>query len=206
MNMRFRIIASLFLLIFGLMMVLAAPVKAGVPQQQPTVAIATVTGTPEGPTARVNADQEQINVRSGPSTEYTIVGVLVSGQVVPAYGKSAAGLWVQIGYPGVQGGIAWVYSPLVTLTRGGELPVIEPPPKPTPLTTPTIDPTLAAQFIVEQQSTRLPTFTQPPPLVIPTFAVEEPVLTNANFPMGLVIVVLGVVGIFSALISVLRGQ
>jgi uncharacterized protein YraI len=174
--------------------------------QQPTVAIATVTGTPSGPTARVNADQDQINVRSGPGTDYAVIGVLVAGQVVPAYGKSAAGLWIQIGYPGVEGGVAWVYSPLVTLTRGGELPIIEPPPTPTPRVTPTIDPTLAAQFVVEAPATRLPTFTAPPPLVIPTIEAVDPAISNVSFPMGLVIVAFGVLGLFSALISILRGR
>jgi uncharacterized protein YraI len=201
-----RLLFSAFVILLGLGLSLVSTMPVQTFAQQPTVAIATVTGTPSGPTARVNADQEQINVRSGPGTDYAIIGVLVSGQVVPAYGKSAAGLWIQVAYPGVEGGVAWVYSPLVTLTRGGELPIVEPPPTPTPRVTPTIDPTLAAQFVVEAPATRLPTFTAPPPLVIPTIEAFDPTLSNASFPMGLVIVAFGVLGLFSALISILRGR
>ncbi|MBI3159314.1 MAG: SH3 domain-containing protein [Chloroflexi bacterium] len=192
------------LLASALLAVVGAPgVYAGEPRQQPTVAIPTVTGTPQGPSVRVNADQAQINVRSGPGTEYPIVGVLVAGQIVPAFGKSAAGLWIQIGYSGVPEGVAWVYSPLVTVLRGSELPIIEPPPTPTPLVTPTLDPTLAAQFVAEIPATRLPTFTAPPPLAIPTYAAEEPLLTANTFPVGLLISILGIVGMLGAFFSAL---
>lgn len=179
-------------------------VLAGEDRQQPTVAIPTVTGTPPGPAIRVNADQAQVNVRSGPGTEYTIVGVLVAGQIVPAYGKSAAGLWIQVGYSGIPEGVAWVYSPLVTVLRGADLPIVEPPPTPTPLVTPTVDPTLAAQFIGEVPATQLPTYTPPPPLVIPTFAAEEPLLSPNTFPVGLLVVLMGVVGLLGTLFSLFR--
>lgn len=172
--------------------------------QQPTVAIPTVTGTPVGITASVNPDQEKINVRSGPNTDYPIVGVLVAGQKVPALGRSAGGDWVQIAYPGVPGGVAWVYAYLVTVN--GTLPIVEPPPTPTPLVTPTIDPTLAAQFVLELAPTRLPTFTAPPPLAIPTFAQPEPPRSPLGVPMGFVITGLGVLGLFGLVVSFFRGR
>ena len=170
--------------------------------QQPTVAIATVTGTPSGAIATVNADQEQINVRSGPSTDYPVVGVLVAGQSMPALGRSVGGDWVQIVYPGVEGGVAWVYAYLVSVNS--TLSVVEPPPTPTPRVTPTIDPTLASQFVIELAPTRLPTFTAPPPLAVPTFT-EEPLATNpGGVPMGFIIVGMGVVGAFGLLISLFQ--
>lgn len=174
--------------------------------QIPTVAIPTVTGTPPGPiaTVRRDTDQDQINVRSGPSVKYDIIGVLVPGQQVPALGRTPGGDWVQITYVGVQGSVGWVYSPLVEVT--GNIPIVEPPPTPTPRTTPTIDPTLAAQFVVELPPTRLPTYTPPPPLVIPTFTQDESPIQSANFPMGFVVIGLFVVGLFGIIISVLRGQ
>jgi hypothetical protein len=107
-------------------------------------------------------------------------------------------------YPGVAGGVAWVYAPLVTVF--GTLPIVEPPPTPTPATTPTIDPTLAAQFIVEIPPTRLPTFTAPPPLRIPTYTAPEVVTSGQVLPMGMVIVVVGILGLFGLLISFFRGQ
>lgn len=193
--------------VLNILLLMVTNVKANGTAQQPTVAIATVTGTPSGPFIRVNLDQEQINVRSGPGTDYEIIGVLVAGQIAPANGKSSAGLWIQVDYPGVPGGVAWVYSPLVTLTRGGELAILEPPPTSTPMVTPTVDPTLAAQLIVEVPPTRLPTFTPPAePLVIPTFESSQPLLSNANFPMGIVIIVFAVLGFLGALISLVRGR
>jgi uncharacterized protein YraI len=175
--------------------------------QQPTVSVPTVTGTPTGPIIRVYADQDHINVRAGPSTDYDIVGVMIAGQTAPAYGRTAGGLWIQIGYPGVEGGIAWVYSPLVeVIGSGGDLPIVEPPPIPTPRVTPTIDPTLAAQFVYEPQNTPLPTFTDPPPLVIPTFEPPEQQLGATRFPYGLLIAGFGILGILGALFSLLRGR
>jgi hypothetical protein len=183
----------------------AAKAQASSAWQIPTVSIPTVTGTPAGAIAIVTMEQDQINVRSGPgTTDYPIVGVLIAGQQVPALGRSIGGDWVMIAYPGVSGGVAWVYSPLVTLD--GSVPLVEPPPTPTPRTTPTVDPTLAAQFIVEIPPTRLPTFTPPGPLVVPTFQPAGSADGSTRIPMGLVITGLGVIGIFGLLISFLRGR
>ena len=172
-------------------------------QQQPTVAIPTVTSTPYGPIAVVYSDpEEQINVRSGPGTDYPKVGVLLNRQQVPALGTTPGGSWVQIAYLGVESGVAWVYAPLVRID--GILPIVEPPPTPTPLTTPTIDPTLASQFIVDIPSTRLPTYTSPPPLIISTPSVEIIPTGTGGIPAGFVITGLTVIGLFGLIISVLR--
>ncbi len=199
-------ILLLFFIITGILMVYVPLAKADQLYQIPTVAIPTVTGTPIGTvaTVRTDIDQDQVNLRSGPSTNYDLVGVLIIGQEVPALGRTAGGDWVQIEYPGVQGGVAWVYSPLVNVS--GNLPIIEPPPTPTPQTTPTIDPTLAAQFIVEIPPTRLPTFTPPPPLMIPTYEPQQTETDGVGIPMGFVIIGLGVVGIFGTFLSFLRGR
>ena len=178
--------------------------RADILRQIPTVSIPTVTGTPSGALAKVTMEQDQINVRSGPSTDYPIIGVLIAGQQVPALGRSVGGDWVQIAYPGVEGGVAWVYAPLVTLD--GSVRVVEPPPTPTPLTTPTIDPTLAAQFIIDIPPTRLPTFTPPGPLVIPTFQAADLPGSTGRIPMGLMITGMAVIGVFGLLISLLRGR
>lgn len=175
-------------------------------KQIPTVSIPTVTGTPVGAIAVV-LDNEQgfVNVRAGPSSVYyEIVGVLVEGDQVPALGRSPGGDWIQIAYPGVPGGVAWIWVDLVTVT--GSLPVVEPPPTPTPQTTPTIDPTLAEQFLVEIPPTRLPTFTEPPSISIPTFQVEPEEPQQEGVPMGLIIIGMAVIGLFGTLISILRGR
>lgn len=171
--------------------------------QIPTVAIATVTGTPVGAIAIVR-DNEQgfINVRSGPSSVYfEIVGVLVEGSQIPALGRSPGGEWIKIAYPGVNGGVAWIWVDLVDIR--GNLPIVELPPTPTPRTTATIDPTLAAQFLVEIPPTRMPTFTAPGPVIRPTYAQEQALGAPGRVPMGLILIVMTVVGLLGALISFL---
>jgi uncharacterized protein YraI len=171
--------------------------------QQPTVAIATVTGTPTGPIAIVYSDPEdQINVRSGPDVFYPKVGVLINRQEVPALAQTEGGTWVMIVYPGVPEGVAWVYAPYVRVT--GELPVVPKPPTPTPETTPTIDPTLASQFISEIPPTRKPTFTPPPPLVIATYEPVDISSGTGGLPSGFIILGLASVGVFGLIVSFLR--
>jgi hypothetical protein len=174
--------------------------------QQPTVAIATVTSTIVGPVISVRPqEQDQVNVREGPGTTYPKVGVLLIGQTMPAKGKSAGGDWIMIEYPGVPGGVAWVYAPLVNLS-GGELPIIEPPPTPTPKYTPTIDPTLAARFVITTVPTLLPTFTAPPPLNIPTIQPEPQSIMPSGLPMGLIIIILFAGGLFIGLFTLAQGR
>lgn len=183
---------------------LIQPAQAEEHAQIPTVAIPTVTGTPVGAIAIVR-DNEQgfVNVRSGPSgVYYEIVGMLVEGSQVPALGRSPGGEWIKIVYPGVPGGVAWIWVDLVDVR--GNLPIVEVPPTPTPRTTATIDPTLAAQFLVEQLPTRLPTFTVPGPLLRPTFTQVPALGAPGRLPMGLVLIVMVVLGLFGSLISFLR--
>ncbi len=173
--------------------------------QLPTGSIPTVTGTPSGPivTVRPGGGEDFVNVRSGPNALYPRVGMLLAGQTAPAKGRSPGGEWVLIEYPGAPGGVGWVYAAFVSMTPG-DLPIVEPPPTPTPEMTNTIDPTLAAQFIVTAAPTRLPTFTPPPPLLIPTFPPAQTSAVPAGIPMGLVIVVLFTIGILLGVISLVQ--
>jgi len=183
---------------------LAGKVSAAPAQQPPTVSIATVTGTPTGPVVVV---PEQVNVRTGPNTEYQLIGVLIAGQTAPAIGRTAGGDWIQIAYAGVPNNIAWVYSPFVVLDPPGAfLPIIEPPATATPRVTPTIDPTLAAQFnLSDVTATRLPTFTAAPPIIQPTIAAPN-LNSGTGIPPVLTIAGLVLIGTFGILISVLRGN
>jgi len=206
-----KIIVVLFFLMLNVFYTTHNPVQAiglsseleDVDYQQPTVAIPTVTGTPMGPVGIVYSDpEEQINVRSGPGVDYPKVGVLLNRQQVPAIGATPGGSWIQIVYPGVEGGVAWVYAPLLRVD--GILPIVEPPSTPTPQVTPTIDPTLASQFLIDIPATRLPTFTPPPPLVIATFPAVQTATGTGGVPIGFVITGLTVVGVFGLIISILR--
>ncbi len=197
------IIILFLLLALGLVLEGTNLVQASEYNQQPTVSIPTVTGTPKGPTAIVYSDPEdQINVRSGPDVFYPKVGVLINRQEVPALAKTEGGTWVKIVYPGVAEGVAWVYAPYLRIT--GELPVVPKPPTPTPETTPTIDPTLASQFISEIPPTRKPTFTPPPPLIVPTYESVPLASGTGGLPSGFIILGLVSVGIFGLIVSFLR--
>ena len=194
-----KFFAWLMVLGSALLMLSLASGAAAAPYAQE----ATVTGTPEGPMILV---PEQVNVRTGPSTDYDKVGVLIAGQRAPALGRSPGGEWIQIFYPGVPGNLAWVYAPFVVLDSDQRLlPIIEPPSTPTPRVTATIDPTLAAQFnIGGAPPTRLPKFTPAEPVVQPTFDETQADLPG-GFPPILAIMGLLVVGLFGTVISVLRG-
>jgi hypothetical protein len=198
-----------FWLAIVVMMWLAAilfsiPDRKSVAAQQPTGSVATVTGTATGPIIVVTYE-EQINVRSGPSSRfYPTIGIMYPLQEAPALGRSPGENWIMIYFPGVPGNVGWVYAPLVSFKEIGFLPIVEPPPTPTPLTTPTIDPTLAAAFIIPATPTRLPTFTPPPELVIPAFDDESQVSSAGRIPMGLIIFALAFLGGFGGLIAYLR--
>lgn len=170
--------------------------------QQPTGSIPTVTGTPTGPTARVNASISEsggINIRKGPSTLYEIIGKMYIDQDYPVLGKSPGGSWILIKDMTLNGGQGWVFTPNVFLSSG-EIPVAEVPPTPLPKATLQIDPTLAAQFVSTPLATKLPTYTPSAPLVIPTFEVFNS-QAFAGIPIGLIILVLIGLGLLMALFS-----
>lgn len=194
------------IVIIGAVLVPAGRIQAGPESQIPTVAIPTVTGTPVGALAVVlDNDQGYVNVRAGPSTvAYEIVGMLVEGQSVPALARTSGGDWIQIAYPGVAGGVGWIWSDLVDVR--GDVPIIDPPPTPTPQITATIDPTLAAQFLVEAPPTRLPTFTPAPQFVQSTLPADAPLATPGRLPIGMIIIGMAAIGAVGLLISFLGGR
>jgi hypothetical protein len=195
-------------LMFGLILLgLFNPGYSIVSAQQPTGSVPTVTGTPSGPTVQVDPSLDYIEVHAGPSSfDYPRIGILLANEVAPAIGRARDRLeWIQIRYLGVPGSTGWVYGLYVKLSPGAFLPLVDIPPTPTPVSTPTINPTLEAAFIGQQTPTRLPTFTPPPPLEVPSFS--EPDATGATgIPAGLLILSIGLFGFFGAVISYLRGR
>ena len=141
---------------------------------------------------------EPINVRTGPSTvDYPTIGQLPVGATAPALATSPHHEWIEITFPGGPGGVGWVYAANVTLT--GNLQIVEPPPTATPPATSTLDPTLAAAFNIQPTETRLPTFTPPPPLVIPTY--QDPIEPAGGFPIGGAILMIALVGALVFVVS-----
>jgi hypothetical protein len=149
----------------------------------------------------VITEEPQINVRMGPSSSiYPIVGTLPAGSTAPALGRSSGGDWIQIEYAGAPNNIGWVYSPLVQVSPG-TLRIVDPPPTPVPPATSTIDPTLAAQFNILPTNTRLPTFTPPPSLNVPTYIVGTAPEAQGAVPVAVIILALVALGIIGFLLS-----
>lgn len=201
-----RVVFLVFITAILVALNLTGPVMGEPLAQQPTGELPTVTSTPRGPYVVVNpitATETQINVRAGPSALTEKVGVLLIHQEANAIGRY--GDWIQIEYPGGPGGKAWVFANYVTI-YGGQIPLVEPPPTSTPNVTKTVDPTLAAQFLITPDATRLPTFTEPPPLEIPTFEPAGETSALGGLPMGLIIVGLGALGVFLGVIALISGR
>jgi hypothetical protein len=197
-----RIIAGMIALIVFLFISLAPSFSNAVWAQFPTVSIPTVTALPRGLYVRAVGDPENpLNVRSYPNSTSTRVGVFLVGQEANAYGYY--GDYVQIDYAGAPDNKGWVVLNRVEVF-GGSLPMLQPPPTATPSITKTIDPTLAAQFIITAIPSRLPTYTEPPALQIPTYQENVGGTATAGVPIGYVIVILAGLGLFLTLIAILR--
>ena len=94
-----------------------------------------------------------------------------------------------------------MYSPLVQVSAPGELQVVEPPPTPVQPATSTIDPTLAAQFVIQPTNTRLPTYTPAPTLVKIDF--DQSASTQNSVPWASIIIALAVLGVVGFLLSLI---
>ena len=203
MKVKFLKWATLFIisLCFVLVLYTVADTKSVI-AQQPTGSVPTVTGTPTGPMASVisyKAENEGINIRSGPGVDYNIIGKMWLDVDLPVIGKSPGGNWLLVNDPSIPGGQGWVFSFNVDVTVG-EIPVAEVPSTPLPQATDSIDPTLAAQFITTPLATKLPTYTPSAPLTIPTFEVFDS-QSFIGIPVGLIILVLFGLGLIMALFS-----
>ncbi len=78
------------------------------PAPAATSTVPPATPTPAGATFTVTAPG--LNVRSGPGTGYSTLGLLQQGDVVPIVGQldNGAGTWWQIRYSGSPDGLGWI--------------------------------------------------------------------------------------------------
>ena len=161
------------------------------------------TPTPYGPFITVTYI-EPINVRTGPNSfDYPVIGSIPVGGTAPAIGRSPAGEWIQITFPDGPRGIGWVYAANVSLSPNALLPVVEPPPTAVPIETSTVNPTFVAAFQASPTSTRMPTFTAPPALIISTYG-NITKKSSGQIQTGWLIVGLGLIGLIGIIISSLR--
>jgi hypothetical protein len=179
------------------------PKTAAAQQLNTSTPTATSAGTKSGAYITVTYF-EGTNVRTGPSSfDYPTIGHLSTGDVVPALGRSPAGEWIQIAFSDGPRGTGWVYAANVSVSPGALLQIVEPPPTPTLVMTPTINLTFVAAFKKSATPTRLPTFTAPPPLVIPTFSNPESPPSGRGFTTW-AIIILGIIGVAGMILTSLR--
>jgi len=105
-----------------------APLVQASPTQAPQL---TPTGTtPPQPTSTVppslTAGAQGVNVRTGPGTNYTLLGALDPGAQAAVTGRY--GNWWQISYNNAAG---WVLGDIVTVANAEGVPEVQPPPAPT---------------------------------------------------------------------------
>ena len=101
----------------------AAPTATSTPTPRPTATPTTRPTVAAGSSFTVA--RETVNVRSGPGTNYPVVGRVSQGQTFTPDGRNQAGDWLRFSFTGGQG---WVYAPLMTLTGMDSLPVVNAPP------------------------------------------------------------------------------
>ena len=114
---------------------------------------------PATPTGVVTGAQS-LNIRSGPGTNFPVIGVARNGDSGEIIGRSADGNWWVVSVPSAPGGMGWVSASFVTATDADDVPVIASPPPP-----PTATPRPATPTPQPIAPTPTPT---PAPLATPT--------------------------------------
>ncbi|GAB4528399.1 MAG: hypothetical protein Kow0063_04580 [Anaerolineae bacterium] len=127
--------------------VVVAPTDTPVPPPpSPTPVVVTDTPTPTplpateppateqppvagGPSVTVEVN---LNVRTGPGTNYERIGTLPEGTTVEIIGRVANSTWWQIPYADGPDGKGWISAGYGTATNTESVPVVEAPPPPSP--------------------------------------------------------------------------
>jgi heat shock protein HslJ len=97
----------------------------------PAPPIALPTPGPQVPTGRVIAP-EGVNVRTGPGTQYPVIGLAPFGATGEIVGRSADGQWWAAAAPASPTGLGWVSAAYVEVTNAQNVPILPAPPLPTP--------------------------------------------------------------------------
>ncbi|MFZ4826259.1 MAG: CARDB domain-containing protein [Phototrophicaceae bacterium] len=117
------------------------PVATAMPEASPT---------PQGVVATILSETQ--NIRSGPGTEYDILGELVQDEQVEIVGTNSSNGWLVIRYRGVFGWIANLPELNSVFGNVRTLPIIAAPPLPTPVVTQTPTPSPNADIVIQSAS------------------------------------------------------
>jgi heat shock protein HslJ len=138
----------------GVTVIPTDPVQATQPPQSTAPPVILPTPEPQDPVAVVIAP-DGVNLRSGPGTDYNILGAAAFGTSGEVIGRSQDNLWWVINVPGVAGNQGWAFSAYVDVTNADNVPVIPNPPTPTPLATATATPTPGPEIAFSATQTTL---------------------------------------------------
>jgi hypothetical protein len=203
----------------------ATPTRVGGPT-------ATPSHTPTNTPVIAHLDGDPTNLRSGPGLDFEIIATLDRGTELPLIGRWLGHDWYLVRWDLAPGGQAWVFAGLVVVV-GDEttVPAVEPPQLPT--IDPTLDAiqqtatvilqtpgaqetaTAAALFAPTGVYTATPdasggfggiapTFTAPPPYLQPDALSAPNGDDRSGIPPATVIVSLGLMGMLTLVVGLLR--
>lgn len=132
--------------------------------EEPIIDLPEPAPEPQTPTGTVSGTNV-LNIRSGPGTNFPIIGAARQGDTGTIVGRSQDGRWWVVDAPSLPGGRGWVSADFVIARNVENVPVIAAPPTPAP--TPTRVPPTPA-----------PTPTRVPPTSTP---VPPPPQAQINF-------------------------
>ena len=168
----------LLLILFGIVRLFSSP-GTGDTDNTPTAAVTTTpTGTPSAGAAVVTA-VGNVDVTSGPGSQYPVVGVLPAGAKASVVGRNPNGDWYAIAASGLPGGVGWVPASAVTAENTGSVPVFTPPPLATATPTVTALPTVPTVF----QGWKGEYFANPDVIEPPVLVRDDPQI-NFNWGAG----------------------
>ncbi len=84
--------------------------------------------TPTGTVSGANV----LNIRSGPGTNFPVIGAARNGDSGTIVGRSQDGRWWVVDAPSLRGGVGWVSADFVAATDADDVPVVPSPPPPPP--------------------------------------------------------------------------
>lgn len=125
-------------------------IPLGEPESLVVTPTPTPTATPDGVVVTIISAVQ--NVRTGPSTDYEVIGQVREGDQFPVIGANSRNTWVVIDFRGQQGWLANLSNLNEVFGDLNTVPLVIPPPTPTPVATSTPTPPQEPDLLVDAAS------------------------------------------------------
>lgn len=158
----------------------------------------TATATPVPSGVPVGVVRTDLNVRSGPGTQYQVVGRVAANTEVEIVGRNDDESWWYIVYPNTPDQRGWVAAEYAPSQNAGGVPVVDTP-TPIPTNTPTATATPVLTETPTSTPTKVPTATNTP--VPPTATPTGPPQASITFSAKPLAIDAGQCTVFSWLIT-----